>query len=264
MLQVQQTSSQGQHCEVPEAHPAVAARSKTPVLCPSGCGGNGQPAFGYNKRGRIIAAQEVPASPGALRNGKGSSTSVTVPSPVHEGMGEPQANPPEQLIPKIGETEDYGAVSDREEMVAMTVTTTPRKPTFLQRERWKAVQQAKLRGLSIRGMARELGIHRDTVRRYIDAESPPPRRTPAAPSTPVSDTISGYAMDIFAEHLGGHFPRTATAAMSAIYPPTWHTLTPPITSRPASDWSTSGHWPACRQIRRCRQPHDRHKKQKSW
>ena len=51
------------------------------------------------------------------------------------------------------------------------------------------MQEAKRKGLSIRGMARELGIHRDTVRRYIDAESPPMRRTPAIPSGPASDTI---------------------------------------------------------------------------
>ena len=41
------------------------------------------------------------------------------------------------------------------------------------------MQQAKLQGMSIRRMARELGIHRDTVRRYIDAESPPTGRSPA-------------------------------------------------------------------------------------
>ena len=149
--------------------------------------------------GRIIASQEPPPSPEALRNGKDSSADVAVSPIVPEPLSEPQANPPEQLIPKIGETEDYGAVSDREEMVAMTVSTKPRKPTFLQRERWKAVQQAKLRGLSIRGMARELGIHRDTVRRYIDAESPPTRRSPAAPPAPASDTISDQARDIFPE-----------------------------------------------------------------
>ena len=34
------------------------------------------------------------------------------------------------------------------------------------------MQRAKLEGMSILGMARELGIHRDTVGRYIDAESP--------------------------------------------------------------------------------------------
>ena len=140
--------------------------------------------------GRIIAAQEAPPSPGALRNGKGSAASAAVPSPVPEPLGEPQAGLLEQLIPKIDGREDYGAAGDREEMVGMTVSATPRKPTFLQRERWKAVQQAKLRGLSIRRMAKELGIHRETVRRYIDSESPPARRSPAAPPAPASDTIS--------------------------------------------------------------------------
>ena len=54
----------------------------------------------------------------------------------------------------------------------------------------QAVQQANLQGMSIRRMARELGIHRETVRRYIDAESPPTRRTPATPPAPASDTIA--------------------------------------------------------------------------
>ena len=48
-----------------------------------------------------------------------------------------------------------------------------RKPTPLQTARWKAVQKAKRNGLSIRGIARELRIHRETVRKYMNAESPP-------------------------------------------------------------------------------------------
>ena len=35
------------------------------------------------------------------------------------------------------------------------------------------MQKAKRKGLSIRGIARELSIHRDTVRKYMNAESPP-------------------------------------------------------------------------------------------
>ena len=61
-----------------------------------------------------------------------------------------------------------------------------RRELMARRERWKAVQEAKRKGLSIRAMARELGIHRHTVRRYIDADSPPPRRPPR----PASDTIA--------------------------------------------------------------------------
>ena len=38
------------------------------------------------------------------------------------------------------------------------------------------MRKAKRKGLSIRGIARELGIHRDTVKRYMNAESPPMSR----------------------------------------------------------------------------------------
>ena len=57
--------------------------------------------------------------------------------------------------------------------VRRTATPRSRKPTPLQTVRWKAVQKAKRKGLSIRGIARELSIHRDTVRKYMHAESPP-------------------------------------------------------------------------------------------
>ena len=57
--------------------------------------------------------------------------------------------------------------------VRKAVSPRRRKPTPLQTARWKAVRKAKRKGLSIRGIARELGIHRDTVKKYMNAESPP-------------------------------------------------------------------------------------------
>ena len=86
----------------------------------------------------------------------------------------------------MDEVKEYTPDIDEEEVAAMSVSARVRKPTFLQRERWKAVQEAKRKGLSIRAMARELGIHRHTVRRYIDADSPLTRRPPR----PASDTIA--------------------------------------------------------------------------
>ena len=65
-------------------------------------------------------------------------------------------------------------------------TPRPRKPTPLQTARWKAVQKAKRKGLSIRGIARELGIHRETVRKYMHAESPPMARPRNVGSTVIS------------------------------------------------------------------------------
>jgi len=38
---------------------------------------------------------------------------------------------------------------------------------------WDAVQEAKSRGLSLRAIARELGISRVTVTKYANASSPP-------------------------------------------------------------------------------------------
>ena len=70
-------------------------------------------------------------------------------------------------------------------------TATPaRKPTFLQKERWKAIQKARRKGMSLRAIERELGIHRATVKKYMDAEGPPTRQTRAVvAATPSSDTI---------------------------------------------------------------------------
>ncbi len=136
--------------------------------------------------GRIIASQEAPPSPGALRSGLGDSPVDTVSSSRLKNPNAPRNTTSEPLSAEIAAAMNEGPAIDEDDVVEMTVSASPRKPTFLQRERWKAVQQAKRRGLSIRGMARELGIHRHTVRRYIDAESPPTRRQPR----PASDTIA--------------------------------------------------------------------------
>ena len=100
------------------------------------------------------------------------------------------ATVPEPLQTKMDEAKEFEHDTGGEEVAAMTVSAPARKPTLLQRERWKAVQEAKRRGLSIRGMARELGIHRETVTRYIDANSPPTRRPQGTPPAPTSDTIA--------------------------------------------------------------------------
>ena len=136
--------------------------------------------------GRIIASQEAPASPGALRAGTGDSPADAALSSRLEDRNAPSYVVPDPLSAEIAAAMNEGPVVDDDDVVEMTVSASPRKPTFLQRERWKAVQQAKRRGLSIRAMARELGIHRHTVRKYIDAESPSTRRQPRR----ASDTLS--------------------------------------------------------------------------
>ena len=65
-----------------------------------------------------------------------------------------------------------------------------RKPTFLQKERWKAIQKARRKGMSLRAIERDLGINRATVRKYLDSEGPPTRPPRAGPTTSASDTMA--------------------------------------------------------------------------
>ena len=113
--------------------------------------------------GRIIAAQEAPPSPGSLRNGIKASSGDAIQSPDPEGLCEPRETAPNPLT-MVAAANGHGSVIDDAAVVSMTMTTSPRRSTFLQQARWDAVQKAKLEGMSIRKMARELGLHRDTVR----------------------------------------------------------------------------------------------------
>ena len=54
-----------------------------------------------------------------------------------------------------------------------------RNPTQTQQARWEAVQQAREQGLSLRAIARKLGMARDTVGKYAKAESPPTKELSA-------------------------------------------------------------------------------------
>ena len=65
------------------------------------------------------------------------------------------------------------------DVVGKTPATWGRTPTPTQKARWKAIQQARLKGLSLRAIAKELGIARDTVRKYAYAEQPPPKKLSA-------------------------------------------------------------------------------------
>ena len=130
--------------------------------------------------GRIVASREAPPRPSILRSFDTRTVHTAVPSPYTNGVsrrleGEVAVTGAMLEADKLSDDADRnGAVRVRK-----TVTLRSRKPTPLQTARWKAVQKAKRKGLSIRGIAREVGIHRDTVRKYINAESPPVSRARA-------------------------------------------------------------------------------------
>ena len=62
------------------------------------------------------------------------------------------------------EEDAHAAPVDDPDVASLREVASPRRPTLLLRERWKAVQRGKVQGMSIRRMARELGIPRETVR----------------------------------------------------------------------------------------------------
>ena len=126
------------------------------------------------RKGYIIPSQEAPPRPNILRNFNGRSSHGLIPQLDRNGLGRRWATTLASLEAEIDAGEARDAVSGNSlARVRKTATTSQRKPTPLQIARWKAVQKAKRRGLSIRGIARELGIHRSTAKKYMEAKSPP-------------------------------------------------------------------------------------------
>ena len=128
---------------------------------------------------QIVPTQEAPPRPGVLRTlnatrGLGSVTVENLAAGMdtngiggheREGLG---------AMTAIGRGLAAGRLTtDREGEAVHPKAQPPRPPTPRQRARWKAVQRAKRRGLSLRAIARELGISRITARKYVEASSPP-------------------------------------------------------------------------------------------
>ena len=140
--------------------------------------------------GRIVPAQEAPPSPVFLRNGhQRSATSPAAPSGAN-GLGERWTAALNPLDSRAENEKDQGDNTDSAAAAGKPKAASPRKPTFLQRERWKAIQKARRRGMSLRAIERELGIHRTTIKKYLDAEDPPTRQSRAGPTTSTSDTMA--------------------------------------------------------------------------
>ena len=65
-----------------------------------------------------------------------------------------------------------------------------RTPTATQQARWEAVQQAREQGLSLRAIARKLGMDRNTVGKYALAETPPTKKL-SAKERAKAETLAG-------------------------------------------------------------------------
>ena len=127
--------------------------------------------------GHDIPSQEAPPRPSILRNFDTRAVHTAVPSRHTNGVST-RLEDEVAMMGTVLQADNLHDAAGRNGAVRVRKTATPRsrKPTPLQTARGKAVQEAKRKGMSIRGIARELGIHRSTVRKYMSAESPPMAR----------------------------------------------------------------------------------------
>ena len=137
-----------------------------------------------------LAAQEAPPSPVFLRNGHGRSAPVPVAPSGANGLSKGWTTALQPLDSRVKNEKDQGDNTGSAATDGKPKAASPRKPTFLQRERWKAIQKARRKGMSLGAIERELGIHRATIKKYLAAEGPPTRQPWAGPTTSSSDTMA--------------------------------------------------------------------------
>ncbi len=138
----------------------------------------------------IIATQEAPPDPVFLRNGH---QPPAVPPVAPIGVNHWDEHWTAHLAPLAASQEpeaDQPDFTGGEVAAAPPATVAPRKPTFLQKERWKAVQKARRKGMSPRTIERELRIHRATIRSCLEAGGPPRRKQRMVPNPSTSDTMA--------------------------------------------------------------------------
>ena len=142
--------------------------------------------------GKVIAHQEAPPKAGALRAAQGAMAPTPEMAQVVRNLSQHGLTRKQlQRLAALGAPADH-PVDDENEPTANT--PPPREATPRKQALWKAVQHAKLQGVPLRGIARQLGISRNTVRKYIDLPAPPINRTPRR--TARSETQ---------HHTNGHF-----------------------------------------------------------
>ncbi len=134
---------------------------------------DGQLMVQHNRE--VIAHQEAPPRPGALRASNGAlaptpEMAQVVRNLTRHGLSRLQLQRLAALEAAVPQRKE-DAEPDR------TDSPPPREATPRKQALWKAVHHARLQGVSLRGIARELGISRNTVRKYLELPAPPINRT---------------------------------------------------------------------------------------
>ena len=126
-------------------------------------------------QGEAVDYQEaLLRSPALWREGSGTFPTPEEPESTEERIARHLDRDQEKLLAAL-----QSSVQKRAKTKKAAGQGTPlrhqlqRTPTATQQARWEAVLQAKKQGLSLRAIARELGMSRDTVGKYLKADSPP-------------------------------------------------------------------------------------------
>ena len=151
--------------------------------------------------GEVIPHQEAPPRPGALRATNGALAPTPELAQVVRNLA--QHGPSRLQLQRLAALE--AAVPQRQEDAdpPRQDTPPPREASPRKQALWKAVHHARLQGVSLRGIARELGISRNTVRKYV-----------ALPAAPVNRTLRRAACLATQDKTGGHFPRALNRTFS--------------------------------------------------
>ena len=163
------------------------AGAKVEVLEQSG----GQLMVRYD--GEVIPHQEAPPRAGALRASNGALAPTPELAQVVRNLA--QHGLSRSQLQRLAALE--AAVPQRQEDVEplRPDTPPPREASPRKQALWKAIHHAKLQGVSLRGIAREPGISRNTVRKYV-----------ARPTPPVNRTRRRAAYLAIQDKTNGHFP----------------------------------------------------------
>ena len=124
--------------------------------------------------GEIIPSRTAPPRRGALRASHGALAPTPEISRIAKRLGNHRVS--QTQLRELANPEPDPVVEEPAVDNNHCEPPARRKLTPRQLAVWKAVQQAKAQGLSLREISRQLGIHRNTVRKYARSPTQPTNR----------------------------------------------------------------------------------------
>ena len=124
--------------------------------------------------GEIIPRQPAPARRGALRASHGALAPTPEIGRIVKRLGNHRVS--QTQLRNLANLEPDSIVEEPAVESNHSEPPTRRELTPRQLALWKAVQQAKAQGLSLRAISRQLAVHRNTVRKYARSSTQPTNR----------------------------------------------------------------------------------------